>query len=136
MPVLPFGPPEGKDQFRTILIAEDEDFNYLMLYEFLSKGEFRVVRACNGLKAVEQCSSSRHIDLVLMDLRMPLMDGFEATRKIVALRPGLPVIATTAYTSESDKEKAMACGCCDFLSKPFNRLQLMGRINEHCPLTP
>jgi CheY-like chemotaxis protein len=89
-----------------------------------------IIRASNGIEAVEICKLNQQIDLVLMDLKMPVMDGYEATRRIREFMPALPIIAQTAYTTENDKNKAIACGCNDFISKPFNRELLLSKINE------
>jgi len=65
-----------------------------------------------------------------MDIKMPEMDGFEATKRIKEFRPDLSIIAQTAYNSEADKNKAFACGCSDFISKPFKKDILLTKINE------
>jgi len=67
---------------------------------------------------------------VLMDIKMPVMDGYEATKQIREFLPGLPIIAQTAYASATDKSKAMACGCTDFISKPFKRDLLVSKVTE------
>ena len=115
----------------TLLIAEDENINFKLLAQYLSGANISVVHASNGNEAVEICKSIKQINLVLMDLKMPGMDGFEATKIIKGLRPDLPIIAQTAYSTESDKEKALACGCIDFISKPFKKEELLTLIREH-----
>jgi CheY-like chemotaxis protein len=65
-----------------------------------------------------------------MDIKMPEMDGYEATKRIKEFRPGLPVIAQTAYTYETDINKVLACGCTDFINKPIRRDLLLSKINE------
>lgn len=115
---------------RTVLVAEDEEFNFMLLEEILSAEKLRLIRAVNGFEAVQLCQENLDIDVVLMDLKMPVMNGYDATVKIKELRPGLPVIAVTAYTSEVDKKRALACGCCDFISKPYNRTELIAKINS------
>ncbi|HEY4788163.1 MAG TPA: response regulator [Bacteroidales bacterium] len=114
----------------TILVAEDEDSNFILIRELLSDLKVQLMRAVNGLEAVEACKTNAEIALVLMDIKMPKMDGFEATKQIKKLRPDLPVIAQTAYTSEADKNKAFASGCDDFISKPIRRDLLISKINE------
>jgi CheY-like chemotaxis protein len=96
---------------KTILIAEDEDFNYLFLEEVLLKHKLKLMRAVNGKEAVEICEKHNSIDLVLMDIKMPVMDGYQATQKIKFLRPKLPVILQTAITEDSDLQKACENGC-------------------------
>jgi len=116
---------------KTLLIAEDEDTNFFLLEEMLSGINISVVRAVNGIEAVDICRLSRSIDLVLMDIKMPLMDGFEATRLIREFKSDLPIIAQTAYSSDQDMHKALACGCNDFISKPFKREAIVSKIKEH-----
>jgi len=115
----------------TILIAEDEETNFLLLERFLSKLNFNIIRAKHGLEAIEFCKSNPQIDIVLMDMKMPGLDGYEATKQIRDFRPDLPVIAQSAYTSEKDIEKAKACGCSDFVTKPFTREIILTKINEY-----
>jgi PAS domain S-box-containing protein len=115
---------------KTILIAEDEVFNFMYLEELFSETDFTVLHARNGKEAVEIYKSNRHIDLVLMDIKMPVMDGYEATRQIKGLRNDLPVLALTAYFRDSDKSRALECGCSDFISKPVNKNELIMRIKR------
>ncbi len=107
----------------VILIAEDGEVNFLFLKTILQKMEdykFVIHRAENGKKAVDICEENQNIDLVLMDIKMPIMDGYMATKKIKKLRPSLPVIAQTAYSTAEDIERALAAGCDDFVSKPVD----------------
>jgi PAS domain S-box-containing protein len=114
----------------TLLVAEDEDFNFMLIRELLSEAKYKIIRAINGLEALETCKSTPEIDLVLMDLKMPVMDGYEATKQIKQIRPHLPVIALTAYSTDADKNKALACGCSDFISKPFKKELLFNKVVE------
>lgn len=115
---------------RTILIAEDEDSNYLLIEEMLSDSGYNLIRVVNGKQAVEVCKSGQEIDLALMDIKMPEMDGLEATRQIKSLRPGLPVIAQSAYSFPEEKKTAMDAGCDAFISKPVKSEELMHTINR------
>ena len=115
---------------KTLLVAEDEDSNFMLLEELLSGLNSNIIRAVNGLEAVEICKSNRQIDLVLMDIKMPVMDGYEATKQIRSFMPVLPIIAQTAYTSEVDRNKALGCGCNDFISKPLRRDALISKVNN------
>ncbi|MHA7057669.1 response regulator [Aquimarina sp. M1] len=113
-----------KSEKHIVLIAEDGEVNFLFLKTVLTKMsdfEFVIYRAKNGKEAVEICQDNEEIDLVLMDIKMPVMDGYDATKRIKKLRPYLPVVAQTAYSTEEDIEKALAAGCDDFLSKPVDR---------------
>jgi PAS domain S-box-containing protein len=112
---------------KTLLIAEDEDSNYLLLEILLSGLNIQLIRAINGVEAVDSCKND-HIDMVLMDIKMPVMDGYEATMQIRDFMPDLPIIAQTAYTTDADKNRALACGCSDFISKPFKREVLIAKI--------
>ncbi len=112
---------------KTLLIAEDEDSNYLLLEILLAGLNIQLVRAINGVEAVDTCKTD-HIDMVLMDIKMPVMDGYEATRQIRDFMPDLPIIAQTAYTTDADKNRALACGCSDFISKPFKKEVLVAKI--------
>ena len=102
-----------------ILIAEDEDDNYFYLSELLSDAKIRTIHARNGKEAVQLVHQNKSITLVLMDLKMPLMNGIEATKEIKSFRPDLPIIAQTAYAQSSDRDKAIDAGCDDYLSKPI-----------------
>ena len=104
---------------RIILLVEDDLTNFLLEEKILKKSGFEVVAAYNGKEAVEKCLSNPDIELVLMDIKMPVMDGFEATRKIKAIRPDLPVIAVTAFAMSGDEKKALEAGCNDYIAKPI-----------------
>ncbi|MBN1926298.1 MAG: response regulator [Prolixibacteraceae bacterium] len=115
---------------KTLLIAEDEEYNFMFIEELLSDESYTLIRANNGIEAIEICKSNSLIDLVLMDIKMPVMNGYEATKQIKKIRPDLPIIAQTAYSTESDKNKALESGCSDFISKPFNKEGLLTKISE------
>jgi PAS domain S-box-containing protein len=117
----------------TFLIVEDEEINFMFIEILLLdkiKINCRIIHAINGKEAVEICENNTTIDLVLMDLKMPIMNGFEATRLIKKFRPSLPIIAQTAYTSEEDRKKAKEAGCNDFISKPIKKEILKKTINN------
>ena len=80
---------------------------------------------------IEICKNETDIDFVLMDINMPVMDGYESTRKIREFNPNLPIIAQTAYSTPEDKEKALAAGCNNFISKPINKDELKSIIDSH-----
>src|SRR5690606_28899549 len=81
----------------------------------------KCLTAGNGLIAIEQVKSLEKIDVILMDVQMPEMDSYEATRAIKAIRPEIPIIALTAHAFEENKVKALEVGMCDFISKPFRK---------------
>lgn len=105
-------------QNKTILIAEDTDMNYFLLAEVLKKTKAKLIRVKNGAEAVELVQAN-HIDLVLMDINMPVMDGYEATRLIKEYREDIPIIIQTAI-HEDGKEKAENVGADDFIAKPID----------------
>ncbi len=114
-----------------ILIAEDEDSNYTVLKMLLEKKlNVETVRARNGLEAVEITRTNESINLVLMDIKMPVMDGFEATGIIKTERKELPIIAITAYGLSGDEHKALSAGCDDYVSKPIQTAALFEKIKN------
>lgn len=109
----------------NILIAEDVESNFLYLKAVLSKLNANVFWAKNGLEVVEICEKEKDLDMVLMDLQMPEMNGYEATQLLKAKYPDLPVIAQTAFAMSDDREKALDAGCDDYLSKPIKSRDLL-----------
>ena len=103
---------------KTIFVAEDNDSNYILM-TYILKRYYQYQRAKNGLEAVKAVEAGG-IDLVLMDVKMPVMDGLEATAKIKETHPDLPVVVLTANAFESDRQLAIAAGCDAFLSKPVS----------------
>ncbi|NPD44769.1 MULTISPECIES: response regulator [unclassified Lentimicrobium] len=104
---------------KTVLIAEDVDDNFLFLKTFLRKTKINVLWAKDGKEAIEFCQKDDNIDIVLMDIRMPFIDGYEATRKIKEFKPDLPIIAQTAYALNSDYQKVFDAGCDEYITKPI-----------------
>jgi PAS domain S-box-containing protein len=115
---------------KTILVAEDDRINFLLIREILTKTGVNIIWAANGEEAVQVCRNNDKVDLVLMDIKMPLMDGYEATRIIRGFRPALPIIALTAYAQASDKERALAEGCVGHISKPVDRGELYSMLQQ------
>ncbi|WP_076790820.1 PAS domain S-box protein [Chlorobium sp. KB01] len=113
----------------TILIAEDDAVSGILLEKTLQAESITILSAGNGLDAVELVKAHPEIGLVLMDIKMPVMDGFDATRLIKQFRPGLPVIMQSAFTSESERGKAEAAGCCSFITKPVKKELLLELIH-------
>ena len=115
---------------KVILIAEDEDMNYKFLEKVLQETQVKIIRAHNGKEAIDIISKSPKIDLVLMDLRMPEMDGFDATIQIKK-NYNLPVIAQTAYAVEGGKEKGLEAGCDEYIVKPINISKILAVIDKY-----
>ena len=103
---------------KKILVAEDNDSNYILMTYILKK-YYQFERAKNGQEAVEMAEKNTY-DIVLMDIKMPIMDGLEATKAIKEKFPDLPIIALTANAFDSDRQLALEAGCNDFLSKPVS----------------
>ncbi|MBN1598934.1 MAG: response regulator [Bacteroidales bacterium] len=122
---------ENKDHV-NILIVEDEEVNYLYLETIMKElfdANCSIIHAKNGQEAYSMCKLNSNISLVFMDIKMPVMNGHEATRLIKELRPELPVIAQTAYSSLEDRAKAFSVGCDDFISKPIT-LEILRNMTE------
>jgi CheY-like chemotaxis protein len=119
---------------KTILIAEDEVSNFEYLRILLTKMNIRVLWAKDGMEVISQCKNDLSINLVLMDIKMPLLNGYDATIKIKIMRPGLPIIAQTAYATLADKEEALNSGCDEYLSKPLQIKQLENLLNKYLRL--
>lgn len=113
---------------KKILIAEDNDSNFILM-TYVLKGKYDFERARNGQEAVEMASGG-DFDLVLMDLKMPVMDGFEATTLIKGKYPSLPIIALTANVFDVDRQNAEEAGCDAFLAKPINREKCLAIIEQ------
>jgi len=118
----------------VVLIAEDDPINIFLLETMLGKSKAIIWHVENGSLAVECCQKHPEVSIVLMDLKMPEMDGFEATRKIKAFRKDLPIIAVTAFAMPGDRDLALAAGCDDYLAKPFNTETILKLLAEYIPL--
>jgi CheY-like chemotaxis protein len=132
-------PPEKRDlqaQGKVVLIAEDDETNYLYLEAALAKAKLNLLRAINGIEAVEMCRSNPEIQLVLMDIKMPLMNGYDATVLIKQNRPDLPVIVQTAYAMTEERNLAFAAGCDDYIAKPIKKAELVEMVMKYIGLTP
>jgi PAS domain S-box-containing protein len=113
------------------LIVEDDEISYSLLIRTVRKISSEVLHAITGFEAVEACRNNPDIDLVLMDIRMPKMDGLEATRQIRQFNKDVIIIAQTAYGFSSDCENALKAGCNDYISKPINKALLYELIKKH-----
>ena len=114
-----------------ILIADDDEISYSLLSKMLLKIGKEVLHAITGEEAVEICRNNPDLDLVLMDIQMPEMDGYETTRQIRQFNKNVIIIAQTAYAFSGDKEKALDAGCNDYIVKPIKKVQLMELIQKY-----
>jgi signal transduction histidine kinase len=121
------------EQEIKILVAEDEEVNYIylqMLIKSFFKGNVEILWAQNGKVAIELCEKHNDINLVFMDIKMPLMNGYDATKGIKKNNKDIPIVAQTAYSTNEDKEKAFNAGCDMFLAKPFKKDELDSILNK------
>jgi two-component system, cell cycle response regulator DivK len=115
-----------------ILVAEDEESNYLLLKTILQK-HCSLLRARTGKEALEQYDNNEHIDLILLDIKMPEMNGIEALKIIREKNKEIPIIMQSAYVFDSDMEAARQAGATDFITKPINLKLLRSTISKFCP---
>jgi len=116
---------------KTILITEDNPSSYLLLKTILGKTNAHILHSSNGKEAVELCKSNPDINAVLMDIQLPVMNGYDATRKIKLNRKDLPVIAQTAHALVEDEVKSKKAGCDDYLVKPIQREKLFAVLSKY-----
>ncbi|MGE5418654.1 MAG: response regulator [Chloroflexota bacterium] len=140
--IIPFGkagshPPEisfDDDNFnfkgKVVLVVEDDIFNATYILNILSQSGLRLLNAESGREAV-RIATSEPVDMVLMDIRLPDISGYEALNMIRQKKPGLEIIAQTAYAAGDDREKALAAGFNDYISKPMTRQSLLKMIERH-----
>ena len=114
-----------------IFIAEDDEGSAMLIAMAVKGFSKEILRAGNGLEAVEACRSNPDIDLVLMDIKMPKMDGYEATRQIRQFNKAVIIIAQTAYALTGDREKTIETGCNDYISKPIKKTQFMELMEKY-----
>lgn len=117
-----------------ILIAEDDESSQIFISLAVQSYTKKIICVRTGLEAVAACHNNSDIDLVLMDIRMPEMDGYEATRQIRKFNKDVIIIAQTAYAFKGDHEKAIAAGCNDYISKPIKVNSLKQKISKHLNL--
>jgi two-component system, cell cycle response regulator DivK len=113
---------------KTILIAEDDHFSYIYLREILQSTGAKVLYAENGMRAFAECLKSTDISLVLMDIKMPIVNGLESTRLIKKYKPHIKVIAQTAFAMPDDKQKCINAGCDDYITKPVIPEELFTKL--------
>jgi two-component system, cell cycle response regulator DivK len=115
---------------KKILIVEDVETNMLFFKAALSRTGATLLWARDGFEAISMCQSDQEISVVLMDLRMPNLDGFKATEAIKSFRPQLPIIAQTTYTEDVDTDRLFQAGCDDYLPKPIRLDDLLNAISK------
>jgi PAS domain S-box-containing protein len=119
---------EGMPHQLNILVAEDDEISYFLLRETLKRNNIIPIHATNGREAVNIVRSGKDIDLILMDIKLPVMNGLDATREIKKINPGIPVIAQSAYVSQEEIQRSVEAGCDDYISKPVDVKELFKKI--------
>ena len=115
----------------TILVAEDEEYNFLLIEEFLINMNYNLLHAKNGEESIQLCKENPRIELILMDIKMPIMDGYSAAKQIKSFRPQLPIIAQSAYLTDNEqKKKFNEIAFDDFISKPICEDHLKQKIKK------
>ena len=116
---------------KTILIAEDELVNYMFLEVLFEETGATLIHAADGRMAIDAVKANPNINIVLMDIKMPNINGLEATKQVKAMRPQLPVIAQTAYAMQDDEYKALQAGCNAYISKPIDANKLISLMKKY-----
>jgi CheY-like chemotaxis protein len=120
---------------KNILVVEDEESNFSLIEKMLKVQEVNVIRASDGHQAVAYVDNNyASIDLILMDIKIPGLNGYEASQVIKGKYPKIPIIAQTAYAINGEKEKCLKSGCDDYISKPIDRKELYRMINRYLSL--
>lgn len=119
-------------EFKRILVVEDDDVSYILLNEILSSYNINPTRAVNGTDAVNFFKLDKDaFDLVLMDIRLPKVNGYEATKYIKEINPSIPVVAVTAYTHPQGVADCFNSGCDNYIAKPFDISNFIATINNY-----
>jgi hypothetical protein len=121
----------NKSKNLKILIVEDDEINLMFLKVLLRKNAEIMLVARNGHEAISLLKNNPAIDLVLMDLKIPVLNGYETTAQMRQFNQDVVIIAQTAFAFEGDREKALLAGCDDYIAKPFRKEQLKMMIEKH-----
>lgn len=116
---------------KRVLLVEDEETNIILIKEFLSITQVQIDLVKNGKSAVERIEAGEKYDLILMDIKMPLMNGLEATIEIKKLNPQMLIVAQTAYALAEEREQALEAGCDDYITKPIRRDDLILLMSKY-----
>jgi two-component system, cell cycle response regulator DivK len=115
---------------KCILVVEDQEDNRRILRDLLGNAGYQLIEAESGEDAVAAVEAQRP-DLILMDIQLPVMDGYEAARSIKSNQEAVPIIAVTSYALAGDEAKARAAGCNAYISKPFSPRALLAKVREY-----
>jgi len=123
-------PTNQNNNFKTVLVAEDEEYNFLLIEEYLCKMDLKLIHAKNGKETLEIFNSNPNIDLILMDIKMPITSGYEAAKIIKELKPDLPIVAQSGYALEHELEKYKGIFD-DYITKPINENDLIQKVIKY-----
>lgn len=122
---------KGRWKEKVVLVAEDVDTSNMFYKAALSKTGVSVIWAETGSDALKECKKEQKIDLILMDIHMPEMNGLDATTKIKEIRPNVPIVVQTAYLLSNEREKSFEAGADDFLAKPITYQKLLEVLDKY-----
>jgi len=115
---------------KTILLVEDDEISLEFLKELFEPYKVKIIEVLNGREAIDACKNNPEIDLVLMDVQLPVMNGKDAMKEIRKIRPDMPVIAQTAFAMSGDRERYLREGFSNYISKPINVQELIQIIKK------
>jgi CheY-like chemotaxis protein len=116
--------------YRTILVVDDIEANYKFLEKALRKTKARIIHAVTGTEAINMCAEDNNIDVVLMDIHLPGISGYDATREIKKMKSSITVIAQTAFAMSGERQKAFYVGCDEYIAKPLRSDELIFKIKN------
>jgi CheY-like chemotaxis protein len=122
--------PEDTAASKIVLVVEDDEFNAFFIGEVLAKTKLRLLFAQDGAEAIQQ-ALTQPVDLVLMDIGLPDMSGYDVVVRILEKKPQLKIIAQTAYAGYNDKKTALESGCLDYISKPLDQRLLLSMVSHY-----
>ena len=122
---------DSKWKDKKILIVEDDEITILFIEEILKNTGVEILKARTGREAINTCKEQDDIDLILMDLQLPKLSGFDATKEIKSIDPNIIIIAQTAFALKEDKQKALEAGCDDYIAKPFDYKKLNDLLDRY-----
>jgi signal transduction histidine kinase len=125
-----------EDKNNKILIVEDDETNYFLLYFFLNNSNVELIHAKNGFEAIQLFKANPDFDIVLMDLKLPDIDGFQATQQIKIINNSIPVIAVSSYSGIVERQQALHAGCDDYIVKPVSKPVLVDKLSKYITLKP
>ena len=129
--IIDYSQADGIWEGKVILVAEDELTNFVLIKTALSKTKAEIVRAINGKEAVDYVKKHKFVDIILMDIKMPIMNGIEATIKIKKINKNIKIIVQSAYAFNEDKTKCFNAGCDDFIVKPLGIDTLFSTVAKY-----